>query len=114
MREALLLAHAGDTIFSDSLYAVRLVTGQWRAKAHRDLVNEIKRLYRPGVRVEWIPGHAGHKWNERADALAKRATLKRISFENVFSAGVVDAPADNRPEGNIAPTPAINAVGECL
>src|SRR5918992_1181266 len=100
MREALLMAHAGDLILSDSMYAVNLIIGRWRPKAHKELIGEIRKLLRPGVSVKWIPGHAGDKWNERADRLAKRAALKRESFENVFSAGVVDAPADNRPEGN--------------
>jgi ribonuclease HI len=113
IREALLLAHAGDLIFRDSLYAVRLIIGQWRAKVHRDLVNEIRRLYRPGVRVEWISGHAGHKWQERTDRLAKRAAINRMSFENVFPASVVDALAGDRPEG-LAPITVRNAVGECL
>lgn len=114
LREALLLAHGGDVIFSDSMYAVKLATGQWRAKSHRELVNEIRKLLRPGVRVKWIAGHAGHKWQERADALAKRAAIKRQSFENVLSAGGVDAPELNRPEGNIAPITVNSAVGECL
>ena len=112
MREALLLAHAGDFIFSDSRYAVSLVTGRWRAHAHRNLVYDIKKLLRPGVHVKWIPGHAGNKWHERADALAKRSALKRISFENSLAAGVIDAPAVLRPEGNNAPTPVNSAVGE--
>ena len=108
------MAHAGDLILSDSMYAVNLIIGRWRPKAHKELIGEIRKLLRPGVSVKWIPGHAGDKWNERADRLAKRAALKRESFENVFSAGVVDAPADNRPEGNIAPTTVKSAVGECL
>jgi ribonuclease HI len=112
MREALMLAQSGDSIYSDSLYAVRLVTGQWRAKAHKDLIREIRTLIKPGVRIEWIHGHAGNKWQQRADRLAKRAALKRINFENVFSAGDVGALAVNRPEGNNAPTTVNSAVCE--
>jgi ribonuclease HI len=112
MREALILARPADVIFSDSRYAVMLITGRWRAKAHKDLVSEVKRLRTPGVAIKWIHGHAGNEWQERADRLAKRAALKRVSFQNVLSAGVVDAPADNRPEGNIAPIGVNSAVGE--
>jgi ribonuclease HI len=114
IHEALLIAREGDSIFSDSLYAVRIITGQWRAKAHKNLVAEIRKLLRPGVHVEWIRGHAGHEWQERADALAKRAVINRQNFENVFPAGGVDAPAVNRPEGNSAPTTVKSTVGECL
>jgi ribonuclease HI len=114
MREALLRARPGDLILSDSMYAVNLIIGRWRAKAHKKLVNEIRRLLRPGVTVKWVSGHAGDKWQERADALAKRAAIKRISFENVFSAGVVDALAVNRPEGNSAPITVNSAGGKCV
>jgi len=112
MREALILARSGDIIFSDSRYAVMLITGHWRAKAHRDLVGEIRRLLTPGVHVKWIRGHAGNKWNERADRLAKRAAIQRVSIENIFPAGVVDAPTGNRPEGNIAPIGVNSVVSE--
>jgi len=94
MREALIRARAGDTIFSDSRYAVNLINGVWRAKDHRDLVTEIKRLRRPGVSIVWIPGHKGDRWQERSDRLAKQAVKNRVSIENLLPAGVVDAPVD--------------------
>jgi len=114
MREALLLAHAGDLILSDSLYAVNLVTSRWRAKAHRGLVDELKKLLTPGVRIKWIQGHAGYQWQERADRLAKRAAIQRTNFRNVLAVGADDALMGSRPEGNIAPIPVTNATGECL
>ena len=54
------------------------------------------------------------RWQEGADKLAKRAALKCLSFENVFSTGVVDAPADNRSAGKTAPNPVNSVLGECL
>jgi ribonuclease HI len=114
LREALLIARGGDSILSDSLYAVRLVTGTWRAKAHKDLITEIRKLVKPGVRIEWIKGHAGNEWQERADRLAKRAAIKRFSFEKMLTENVDDALSSIRPEGNIAPITVRNAVGECL
>lgn len=48
----------------------------WKRKggpiANLDLVQELWALVRerPGVQLEWIEAHAGHRWNEYADALA--------------------------------------------
>lgn len=114
LREALLIARAGDSIFSDSQYAVCLTNGQWKAKAHKALVAEIKKLLKVGVRVEWMRGHAGHIWQERADRLAKRAAITQSSFQNVFPASADDALVGNRPEGNFAPITVSSATGECL
>lgn len=50
----------------------------WRRKdgkvANLDLVRPLyERLEaRPELTVAWLPGHAGHRWNEYADALATR------------------------------------------
>jgi len=84
--EALKLAPRGSpvTIFSDSKLAVQTLTS-WAAGWERrgwkrrdgevknlDLVKEAWALLnaRPDVTVEWVAGHAGHRWNERADELA--------------------------------------------
>src|SRR5262245_47873817 len=88
MREALLRARPEDLILSDSMYAVNLTIGRWRPKVHKELVRELRKLLKPGVTVKWVSGHAGDTWQERADKLAKRATIKRINFENILSVGV--------------------------
>jgi len=75
------------TVFSDSVYCVRIVNEwaeQWRANGWRrgkkkepllnlELVQELFELARslPMARAEWIRGHAGHRWNEYADALSR-------------------------------------------
>jgi ribonuclease HI len=74
-------------IYSDSLYSVKTATiwaPGWAAKGWKrkggevlnlDLVQELYALAqsRPKVSLQWIRGHAGNTWNERADALARAA-----------------------------------------
>lgn len=66
------------TVFSDSMYAVKILTGEWKPKENIDLVNDIKRLisYFDDVKIKWVRGHAGNKYNERADCLADNAAIK--------------------------------------
>jgi ribonuclease HI len=74
------------TVYSDSRLAVRTIT-EWAAGWERrgwkrksgpvenlDLVKRAFTLYRRRreLQVEWIAAHAGHRWNEYADALAGR------------------------------------------
>lgn len=72
-------------IHSDSNYAVGVLTG-WAARWEKagwqtstgpvknlDLVQEAVETLRryQNVRISWIKGHAGHRWNEEADRLAR-------------------------------------------
>lgn len=72
-------------IFSDSQYCVRTVNEWaavwekrgWKRKTgeieNLDLVQQLYALAqsRPNARVEWIRAHAGSRWNEYADAIAR-------------------------------------------
>ena len=59
------------TIVSDSEYAVKVLSGEYRAKANLDLIEEARALIQDRqIKFRWVRGHAGHRWNERADALA--------------------------------------------
>jgi ribonuclease HI len=74
-------------IYADSQYVVKTATiwaAQWQANGWRrgkkrepvlnlDLVQELLRLAQahPRARPQWIRGHAGHTWNEYADALSR-------------------------------------------
>lgn len=76
-----LLADGGDEpaiIAADSLYAVRVGSGEWRAKANKQLALHVQRLWREVASLrplswEHVRAHRGHRWNERADHLAYRA-----------------------------------------
>ena len=76
-------------VFSDSQYCVKTVNEWaagwekrgWKRKdgpiVNLDLVKELYALAqsRPQARVEWIRAHAGSRWNEYADALARTGVV---------------------------------------
>ena len=77
--EAVMYAHQEGwsriNIRSDSQWAIKVITGQWRAKHHKTLVNLAKRIVQKGtvkVHLEWVKGHSGVEGNEKADALAEK------------------------------------------
>ena len=70
---------------SDSMYAIQCIrdwVGNWKRKSwlttkgepvkNRDIIERIDALFpRDGtITLEWVEGHAGHKGNEAADAIA--------------------------------------------
>lgn len=71
------------TIITDSKYVCDAVNKGWvfnwekknfSGKKNPDLWMRFLRNYRKhNVKLEWIKGHAGHQWNERADQLATEA-----------------------------------------
>lgn len=76
----------GDTdrpvdLYTDSDYAIGVLTRGWKAKANGELIAKtkvsLKRL--TDLQIHWIPGHAGVPLNERADELARRAIQERAS-----------------------------------
>ena len=65
-------------IRGDSQYALNIASGEWRAKANRDLAGSVQALWQEaesvrGLRAEHVRAQRGHRWNERADHLAFRA-----------------------------------------
>lgn len=74
------------TVYCDSSLAVRTITEWaqgwerrgWRRKGgpveNLDLVRSAYRIFRdrPELTLTWVKAHAGHRWNEYADALANR------------------------------------------
>jgi len=62
-------------LFTDSSYAMGLLSQAWKAKHNRELVERISRLVKKfkDLRFVKVRGHAGHPENERADGLATGA-----------------------------------------
>jgi ribonuclease HI len=66
-------------IYSDSSYAIGLLSQGWRAKANQELVLRLRALLREFPRVEFVKvaGHSGVPENERCDVLARSAIANR-------------------------------------
>lgn len=67
-------SEAPVALFTDSDYAVGVLTRGWKAKANVELIAAIRQALRrrPGISLHWVAGHVGIAENERADALARR------------------------------------------
>jgi len=68
-------------IFSDSSYAIGVLTQNWKPQANTELISEIKALIQGFKDLKFIKvkGHAGIKENEVADFLATAAIKKGLS-----------------------------------
>ncbi|RJQ81736.1 MAG: ribonuclease HI [Desulfobacteraceae bacterium] len=68
-------------LFTDSSYAIGLLTRGWKARLNTALVEEIRRLAGAFKQLRFIKvkGHAGHPDNERADRLAVQAIQARTT-----------------------------------
>jgi ribonuclease HI len=75
-------------IHTDSSYSIGVLQKGWKAKANQDLVAELREMlrHRKGTRLVYVPGHAGVRWNERADSLARAAVTSRSSARQVVRA----------------------------
>ncbi len=64
---------------TDSQYLVKTMTLNWRRNTNHDLWAMLDReAARRKVRFEWVRGHAGDRFNERADELANSASKGKL------------------------------------
>jgi len=65
-------------VYSDSSYAIGLLSQGWKAKANQELVAELRGLLRGyrSLRLVKVEGHSGVKENERCDLLARQAIAR--------------------------------------
>lgn len=72
-------------IFSDSSYAIGLITLGWKPKKNQELVAEIKKLVSKFRKIDFVKveGHSGIPGNERADKLATGAIEKHVKKEKL-------------------------------
>lgn len=67
-------------IYSDSSYAIGLITLGWKPKKNQELVAEIKKLVSGFRKIDFVKveGHSGIPGNERADKLATGAIERHV------------------------------------
>jgi ribonuclease HI len=67
-------------VYTDSKYAIGVLSLGWKAKANAELVSRTRgALAGRNVRIVHVPGHAGIPMNERADELAREAIRRSAS-----------------------------------
>ena len=73
-------------VFSDSQYALGVLSGRYKAKKNPDLVSKYKKVVAEkniSVSYNWVRGHNGNKWNELCDQLCNEAAGADLN-ENPF------------------------------
>ncbi len=68
-------------IYTDSQYSIGVLTKGWKAKKNQELIREVEAALAAldDVELRYVPGHAGHALNERADELARAAIVARAT-----------------------------------
>ena len=74
--------HTSVQIVSDSQWAINIITGRWKSKVQKAMVERAQHLYRKaGIKVtfKWTKAHVGTEGNERADRLAEQGKLSTVA-----------------------------------
>ena len=79
------------TVLSDSQYVVNTMTRNWKRRANQDLWDRLDaEVGKRTVTWEWVRGHVGDHYNEKADGLATREAHMDRSEPSVVSLTHVD------------------------
>ncbi len=75
-------------IHTDSQYSIGVLVKNWKVKANKELISELKKRIQEhrAVRLIYVQGHAGIKWNERTDELARMAVQTKNSSTHLLTA----------------------------
>lgn len=70
-------------LYTDSQYAIGVLTKNWKAKANRELILDIKQRLAEftGITLHYVRGHNGDPLNERADELAVQAVRSQTTTD---------------------------------
>lgn len=87
------------TIYSDSTYAIGILTEGWKPRANKELIIEISELIKrfDNLSFKWVKAHSRNKYNRLADLLANIAIDQKFNRDTVdwFS----DEPEDSEEVG---------------
>lgn len=77
------------TIRADSMYALRITDGSWKAKENKILASRAQNMWKEAKKISEIDSahvraHSGHRWNERADHIAFRAQSNETAIPLQF------------------------------
>lgn len=80
--------HRNKTIhlYSDSQYAIKILTKAWRYNANKELIDEIIPFLNnfPNLKFTWVKAHNNDKYNEIADELAGLAVKNKGNSTELF------------------------------
>jgi len=78
------MLNIASVIHCDSQYAINTLFGDWARKKNKDLFDVFDKydLQTPGIKAEWVRGHAGDPYNEFADVLCELELYRIKTLKN--------------------------------
>ena len=72
------------TVYSDSSYAIGMLTKGWKARANKKLVEDGRLLVSrfKSIKFTWVKGHSKNLYNKLADTLANIAIDQHFKLDN--------------------------------
>ena len=73
------------TIYSDSTYAIGMLTKKWKIKANKELLAEIFEImnYFENLKFRWVKAHSRNKYNRLADLAANIAIDQHFKLDTI-------------------------------